>query len=152
MCFSCHNTLLGGQLAQAANSRAHCAAVGGAQRVGATTHRLGARVAAPDADSLSAEGELAAEGAEVLGVLRDLKLLGALTGVGTITGAVAAHDAHLDGTLRHLSDVWLQIDTIYKSRVKRADMNKIAEFGALTQPRETRKLFALLFSLSLSRW
>ena len=93
--------LLGGQLTQTADSRADSGAVGRAQRVGTTGNGLAAGIAAPDADGLSAEGELTAEGAEVLGVLRDLELLGALTGVGTIAGTIAAHDAHLDGTLSH---------------------------------------------------
>jgi hypothetical protein len=99
--------LLGGQLAQTADRGADSAAVGGAQRVSATSNGLGTGVATPDADGLSAEGELTAEGAEVLCVLGDLNLLGALTGVRTIAGTVAAHDAHLDGTLSHLVDVLL---------------------------------------------
>ncbi len=97
------HSLLGGELAQTANSRADGAAVRGAQRVGSTADCLCARVAPPDADGLSAEGKLAAEGAEVLRVLGDLQLLGTLTRVGTITGTVASHDAHLDGALGHPS-------------------------------------------------
>jgi hypothetical protein len=97
------HSLLGGQLAQTADRGADSAAVGGAQRVSATSNGLGTGVATPDADGLSAEGELTAEGAEVLCVLGDLNLLGALTGVRTIAGTVAAHDAHLDGTLSHIS-------------------------------------------------
>ena len=89
------------ELTQTADSRADSGAVGRAQRVGTTGNGLAAGIAAPDADGLSAEGELTAEGAEVLGVLGDLELLGTLTGVGTIARTIAAHDAHLDGTLSH---------------------------------------------------
>lgn len=92
-----------GQLTQAADRGADGAVVGGAKGVRATSHRLAAAVAAPDADSLAAEGELTAEGAEVPGVLGHLQLLRALTRVGAVTGAVAAHHAHLHGALRHLA-------------------------------------------------
>lgn len=100
-----HSYLLGGQLAQTANGGADSAAVGRAQRVGASGNSLCAGVAAPDADGLSAESELTAEGAEVLCVLGDLDLLGTLTGVSSVTRTIAAHDAHLDGTLGHLFGV-----------------------------------------------
>ena len=55
----------------------------------------------PDADGTALEGELTAEAAEVLGVLGNDELLGALTGVGTVAGTTLAHDAHLNGTLGH---------------------------------------------------
>lgn len=95
-------SLLGGELTEATDGGADSAAVGGAQGVGTAGNGLGAGVATPDANGLSAEGELTAERAEVLSVLRDLNLLGALTGVSTIAGTVAAHDTHLDGSLGHL--------------------------------------------------
>ncbi|EPY30044.1 large subunit ribosomal protein L37Ae [Strigomonas culicis] len=97
-----NSSLVLGELAQTADGGADSAVIGRAQGVRAASDRLRAALAAPDADRLSAERELAAEGAEVLRVLGDLDLLGALTGVGTITGTVAAHHAHLHRTFGHL--------------------------------------------------
>ena len=75
--------------------------VGGGESVSTASLGLVAAAAAPDADSTTAEAELAAEGAEVASLGGDLELLGALTGVSTIAGTVAAHDTHLLSTLGH---------------------------------------------------
>ena len=53
--------------------------------VGTTGNGALAATAVPDADSLPADGDLAAEGAGVLGVLGDLHLLHLLTQGGTVT-------------------------------------------------------------------
>lgn len=99
--FSPNPTLLGGELSEASDGGPNSGAVWGAEGVRTTADGLCARVAAPDPYSLSAEGELTAEGAEVLGVLGDLELLGTLTGVGSVTGTIATHDAHLNSALGH---------------------------------------------------
>ena len=91
------------QLAQTADGGANGGGVGGSQGVGATSDGLIAGGTAPDADGTALEGELTAEAAEVLGVLGNDELLGALTGVGTVAGTALAHDAHLDGTLGHVN-------------------------------------------------
>ena len=92
---------LSGELAEATDGGANGGAVGGVEGVGATGDGLGAGLATPDADSLTLEGELTAEGAEVAGVLGDFELLGALTGVSSVTGTVTSHDTHLDSALSH---------------------------------------------------
>ncbi|RNF18259.1 large subunit ribosomal protein L37Ae [Trypanosoma cruzi] len=83
------------------NRRADSAVVRCAQRVRTTRHRLAAAVATPNAYSLTAEGKFTAERTKMPRVLRHLKLLGTLTGIGTIAGAIASHDTHLNGTLCH---------------------------------------------------
>ena len=55
------------------------------ENVGATGDSLLARLAVPDTGGVTLDGVLAAEGAEVAGVLRDFNLLHLLTERGTIT-------------------------------------------------------------------
>ena len=55
------------------------------ENVGATGDSLLARLAVPDTGGVTLDGVLAAEGAEVAGVLRDFDLLHLLTERGTIT-------------------------------------------------------------------
>ena len=95
--------LLGGVLefAETADGGANSGGVGGGEGVSTTGLGLVAASAAPDADGTTAEAELTAEGAEVASLSGDLELLSALTGVSTIAGTVAAHDAHLLSTLSH---------------------------------------------------
>jgi hypothetical protein len=93
--------LLLGLLAETADGGADGVAVGGAKGVSTAGNGLLAGVATPDSDGLTLEGELSAEGAEVLALLGDEELLGALTGVGTVTGTVLSHNAHLLGALGH---------------------------------------------------
>lgn len=76
---------------------------GGRDDVRATSDHLAAATALPDAGGSAAHSRLAAERADVAGVLRDLSLLRDLTQRRTIAGAVLAHDANLLGPLRHLS-------------------------------------------------
>ena len=76
---------------------------GGRHDVRATSNHLAAATALPDAGRSATHRRLAAERADVLGVLRDLSLLRDLTQRRTIAGAVLAHDANLLGPLRHLS-------------------------------------------------
>jgi hypothetical protein len=94
-------TLILLQLAETADSGANSGRVGGSQGVGSSSDSLIARGTTPDANGASLEGELSAEAAEVLRVLGDDQLLGALTGVGTISGTVLPHHAHLHGALGH---------------------------------------------------
>jgi hypothetical protein len=58
--------------------------------VGATGDSLLARLAVPDPGGVTLDGVLAAEGAEVAGVLRDFNLLHLLTERGTITGVLVS--------------------------------------------------------------
>jgi hypothetical protein len=58
--------------------------------VGATGDSLLARLAVPDTGGVTLDGVLAAEGAEVAGVLRDFNLLHLLTERGTITGVLVS--------------------------------------------------------------
>ena len=97
---------LGLELAETAHGGSDGAGVGRAQSISTASLRLVASAAAPDADGLAAEGELAAERAEVLGVLRNLELLRALTRVSSVAGTVAAHHAHLHRTLGHVAKKW----------------------------------------------
>ena len=97
--------LLLGELTEAADGSADGSVVRGRLNEGAANDGLTAGVAAPDSDGLTAAGELTAEGAEVLGVLGNFELAGALTGVGTVAGAVASHDAHLSSALGHIDPV-----------------------------------------------
>jgi hypothetical protein len=53
--------------------------------VGSSGNRLMASLAVPDADRVSLDGDLAAEGASVLGVLGDFHLLDLLTEGGTVS-------------------------------------------------------------------
>jgi len=62
------------------------------ENVGATGDSLLARLAVPDTGGVTLDGVLAAEGAEVAGVLRDFDLLHLLTERGTITvGSLLVH-------------------------------------------------------------
>lgn len=61
-----------------------------------------AGLALPDAHSLALHCVLAAEAAEVLGVLADLDLLDLLAQTGTVPGAVLADNADLLCALGHL--------------------------------------------------
>eukprot|EP01084_Bolivina_argentea_P191062 328211_1 len=91
------------QLTQAADGGAHGGGVGGSEGVSTASDGLITGGATPDADGLTLESELTAERAEVLGVLGNNKLLGALTGVGTVAGTTLAHDSHLNCALGHFS-------------------------------------------------
>lgn len=62
------------------------------ENVGATGDSLLARLAVPDTGGVTLDGVLAAEGAEVAGVLRDFDLLHLLTEGGTIAvGSLLVH-------------------------------------------------------------
>ena len=97
--------LLGGVLefAETTDGGANSGGVGGGEGVSTTSLSLVATSATPDTDGTTAEAELTAEGAEVASLSGDFELLSALTGVSTIAGTVAAHNAHLLSTLRHSS-------------------------------------------------
>lgn len=69
------------------------------QGVSAASLNLIAGLALPDAHCRALDAVLAAEAAEVLGVLADLNLLDLLTQRGTIPGAVLADDPNLLGAL-----------------------------------------------------
>jgi len=68
------------------------------ENVGATGDSLLARLAVPDTGGVTLDGVLAAEGAEVAGVLRDFNLLHLLTERGTITVGSLLVDVHGPGT------------------------------------------------------
>merc|ERR1712054_561647 len=70
--------------------------------VGTTSDNALAALAVPDADSLAADGDLAAEGAGVLGVLSDFHLLHLLTQGGTVTGTIFTGNTDLLCALGHL--------------------------------------------------
>lgn len=72
---------------------------GGAKSPGATSDGLVASLAVPDTNSLALDSVLAAEGARVLGVLRDLDLLDLSSERGTVSGTVLAGDADLGSAL-----------------------------------------------------
>jgi len=82
-------------LAQAADRGSHGHRGSGVEDVCAPSLDLLAALALPDAHSAALHRVLAAEAAEVLGVLADLDLLDLLTQGGTITGTVLAHNANL---------------------------------------------------------
>lgn len=73
----------------------------GLERPRATSNSPTGALALPDANSLALHGELTSEVGEVLAVVGDEKLLGALTDVSAIAGAVATSNANLDSTLAH---------------------------------------------------
>ena len=95
--------LLGGVLefTETTDGGANSGGVGGGEGVSTTSLSLVATSATPDTDGTTTEAELTAEGAEVASLGGDFELLSALTGVSTIAGTVAAHNAHLLSTLRH---------------------------------------------------
>lgn len=64
------------------------------ENVGATGDSLLARLAVPDTGGVTLDGVLAAEGAEVAGVLRDFDLLHLLTEGGTIAVGSLLVDVH----------------------------------------------------------
>ena len=64
------------------------------ENVGATGDSLLARLAVPDTGGVTLDGVLAAEGAEVAGVLRDFDLLHLLTEGGTIAVGSLLVDIH----------------------------------------------------------
>ena len=103
--------LLGDLLAQAPDGAANCERGGSIQSVGASSLGLVAGLALPDADGDALEGVLAAELAEVLGVLAHLYLLDDLTQGATVAGAVLAADASLLGALRHLSNFFRRLSS-----------------------------------------
>jgi len=96
------------ELTETADGGSHSVGVGCGQRVGTSSDSLVARLAAPDTDSLTFEGELSTEAAEVTSMLADLKLLGTLTGVSTITGTISSHDSHLGGTFGHFRETTIK--------------------------------------------
>lgn len=73
-------------LPQSSQGRSHGGGSGGGDGVSTTSNGALARLAVPDAGSVSSDGGLAAEGAGVLGVLGDFHLLHLLSERGTITG------------------------------------------------------------------
>jgi hypothetical protein len=96
--------LNGGHLAKAPD-RAPDRGVGGSGHgVRAASQGLLAALALPDANNLALDGVLAAEGAGVGGVLRDLRLLDLLTNHGTVAGTVLAHDSDLLRATSHFSN------------------------------------------------
>merc|ERR1711915_825379 len=68
---------------------------------GAASDRLATAFAVPDADDLSLEGVLAAEGARVGGVLRHLHLLHGLPQRRAITSRVLSGDSNFLRAFRH---------------------------------------------------
>lgn len=64
------------------------------ENVGTTSDSLLARLAVPDTGGVTLDGVLAAEGAEVAGVLRDFDLLHLLTEGGTIAVGSLLVDVH----------------------------------------------------------
>jgi len=89
------------ELAETADGGPHSCAVRGRQRPGPTDLHLVARLALPDANSLTLEGELTAPVAEVLRVLRRLQLLDTLSEIRTISRGVLSYDSNLHGALTH---------------------------------------------------
>lgn len=81
-------------------SRSDSGSSRGAEGPSTTGHDLLAGAALPDADGLALDRVLAAEGASVLGVLRDFDLLDLTTQRGTVTGTVLSGDSNLDSALR----------------------------------------------------
>jgi len=74
---------------------------GGGVNPGAAGDRLPATFAMPDADDLSLQCVLAAEGAGVGGVLRHFHLLHRLPERRAVTGRILAGNADFLGSLRH---------------------------------------------------
>eukprot|EP00658_Telonema_sp_P-2_P020061 TRINITY_DN178_c0_g1_i12.p1 TRINITY_DN178_c0_g1~~TRINITY_DN178_c0_g1_i12.p1 ORF type:complete len:185 (+),score=44.27 TRINITY_DN178_c0_g1_i12:77-556(+) len=97
--------LLLGLLAETTDGGADSVGVGGAKGVSSAGNGLLARVATPDSDGLTLEGELSAERAEMLALLGDEELLRALTGVSSVTGSILSHHSHLLGALGHLRSI-----------------------------------------------
>jgi hypothetical protein len=90
------------KFAETTDGRANSGGVGGRESVSTTSLSLVATTTTPDTDSTTTEAELTAEGAEVASLCGDFELLGTLAGVGTITGTITSHDAHLLSALGHL--------------------------------------------------
>ena len=90
-------------LAQTVDGGAHGGGSSSGHLPAATSESLVASAARPDAGGLPLDGVLAAEGAVVLGVLKDLELLRDLTQRRAVAGSVLTGDADLLGSLGHLS-------------------------------------------------
>ena len=82
-------------LSQAADGAANCDRGPSVEGVGSPCLCLVAGLALPDANSLALHGVLAAEAAEVAGMLADLDLLDLLPQAGSISGAILAHNPDL---------------------------------------------------------
>merc|ERR1719158_40141 len=91
-----------GNLPQSSQGGSHSGGSGGGNDVGAASDGALAGLAVPDAGGVAADGGLAAEGAGVLGVLRNLHLLDLLTQGGTVASTVLAGHADLLRALGHL--------------------------------------------------
>ena len=90
-----------GLLTQTTDGGAYSHCGSSVEDICATSLDLLAGLAVPDAHSAALHRVLAAEAAEVFGVLADLDLLDLLPQRGTIAGAVLADNPHLLCALRH---------------------------------------------------
>lgn len=86
------------------------------QEVSTTSDDLVARLALPDTGDGTLDGVLAAEGAVVLGVLRDFDLLHDLTERRTVTGTVLTTDANFLSALALLSATSTSIMSVFLLR------------------------------------
>lgn len=89
-------------LPQSSKRRPHSSGSRCRHSVCSSSDGLAAGLAVPDANGVSLNGGLAAESADISGVLGDFHLLDLLSEGGTVSGTVFTGHADLLGSLRHL--------------------------------------------------
>lgn len=104
-----------GLLTQTADGGTHSYCGSSVEDVCAASLGLLAGLAVPDAHSAALDSVLAAEAAEVLGVLADLDLLDLLSQRGTVAGAVLADNPHFLCALRHRNKLCTRAGTYVSS-------------------------------------